>query len=196
MSFLPNVLTVVRILLIFPIGWTLWSGQYITCLCLLIVAGLSDALDGYVARRFDSTSRFGELADPIADKLLAFVVVLGMLVTELLPVWAAMIVIGREFVIIIGALAFRSIVRRLEIDPLLISRINTVVLVVVLCMILAAQTDLPRLSSLTARFVDPVGIYLMVLFTVVSGIAYVYTWSMRLREYLALAESRAESSNP
>ena len=196
MSFLPNLLTVARLLLVVPIGWTLWTGEYKTSLILLIVAGLSDALDGYLARRFNWTSRFGELADPIADKLLAFTVVVLLLSTNLLPMWVAAIVIGREVVILSGATAFRSIVRRLDIEPLLISRINTVVQIVVLAAIIAAQTDVPQLATLTVRFVDPVGMYLMVSFTLVSGIAYVYAWTNRLRAYLALSENRVESSNP
>lgn len=182
--------------MVIPIGWTLWTGQFGTCLVLLIVAGVSDMLDGFIARRFNSTSRFGEVADPIADKLLALVVVSVMLLTGLLPLWASAIIIGREVVILGGAIAFRSIVRRLDIEPLMISRINTSVLIVVLCAIIAAQTDVPQLSSLTARFVDPVGIYLMVLFTVVSGIAYVYAWSVRLKEHLELPEKQAKPTNP
>lgn len=196
MSVLPNTLTVIRILMVLPIGWTLWTGEYGTCLVLLIIAGVSDLLDGFLARRFNSTSRFGEVADPIADKLLALVVVSVMLLTGLLPLWASSIIIGREVVILGGAIAFRSIVQRLDIEPLMISRINTVVLIVVLCAIIAAQTDVPQLASLTARFVDPVGIYLMVLFTLVSGISYVYAWSVRLKEHLALPEEHAKSTNP
>ena len=182
--------------MVIPIGWTLWTGQFGTCLVLLIIAGVSDTLDGFLARRFNSTSRFGEVADPIADKLLALVVVSVMFLTGLLPLWASSIIIGREVVILGGAIAFRSIVRRLDIEPLMISRVNTSVLIVVLCAIIAAQTDVPQLASLTARFVDPVGIYLMVLFTVVSGIAYVYAWSVRLKEHLELPEKQAKSTNP
>ena len=196
MSLLPNTLTVIRILLVLPIGWTLWIGLFETCLVLLIIAGVSDTLDGFLARRFNSTSRFGEVADPIADKLLALVVVSVMLLTGLLPLWASTIIIGREVVILGGAIAFRSIVQRLDIEPLMISRINTSVLIVVLCAIIASQTDVPQLSTLTARFVDPVGVYLMVLFTVVSGVAYVYTWSVRLKEHLAVPEKQPKPTNP
>ena len=195
MSLLPNTLTVIRIITVGPIGWTLWNGQYGICLVLLVIAGLSDLLDGFIARRFNSTSRFGEVADPIADKLLAMVVVSVMLLTELLPLWASAIIIGREVVILGGAIVFRSIVQRLDIEPLMISRINTVVLIVVLCAIIAARTDVPYLASLTAIFVDPFGVYLMVLFTVVSGIAYVYAWSVRLREHLDVPEKHAKSPN-
>ena len=89
MSLLPNTLTVIRILLVLPIGWTLWTGHFEACLLLLVIAGVSDLLDGFVARQFNSISRFGELADPIADKLLALVVVGVMSITGLLPLWAA-----------------------------------------------------------------------------------------------------------
>ena len=194
MRFLPNTLTVIRILLVLPIAWTLWTGAYGTSLILLIIAGVSDALDGFFARRFDSISRFGELVDPIADKLLAMVVVGVMLINGLLPVWAAVVVIGREVVILGGALAFRSVVHRLDIEPLLISRINTSVLIVVLCAILAAHTEVEPLARYMDQFVELVGLYVMVLFAIVSGAAYVYTWSMRLKTHLGMPENSVESS--
>lgn len=193
---LPNALTVLRFLLLLPIGWSLWVGQYELGLVLLIVAGLSDALDGYLARQFNWISRFGELADPIADKLLAVVVVSLLLLTELLPIWVAAIVVGREVVIVGGALAFRSVVRRLDIAPLMISRINTIVQIAVLCLIIASETQVPSLADSAEHFVDFIGLYLMVFFTVVSGIAYVITWSSRLRTYLSTSPDRVESSNP
>ena len=193
---LPNALTVLRFLLLLPIGWSLWLGHYELGLVLLIVAGLSDALDGYLARQFNWVSRFGELADPIADKLLAVVVVSLLLLTELLPIWVAAIVIGREVVIVGGALAFRSVVRRLDIAPLMISRINTIVQIVVLCLIIAAETEVSTLAEAAERFVNLIGLYLMVFFTVLSGIAYVITWSNRLRTYLSTSADRVESSNP
>ena len=196
MSFVPNALTVARFLLVLPIAWTLWTGEFEASLVLLIIAGLSDALDGHLARRFNWTSRFGELADPAADKVLAFTVVMLLLTTGLLPIWAGVIIIGREVVILSGAFAFRSIVRRLDIEPLLISRINTVVQVFVLAAIIASQTEVPYLATLTARFVDPFGLYLMLSFTVVSGVAYVYGWTSRLRTFLAMSENSAKSSNP
>ena len=196
MNLLPNLVTVLRFLLIMPIGWCIWTGEYGVSLLLLVVAGLSDALDGYLARRFNWTSRFGELADPIADKLLAVVVVVMMLITELLPLWVVVIVVGRELVIVSGALAFRSVVHKLDIEPLTISRINTIVQVTVLAFVLAAETELPGIAEMAEQFVRSIGLYLMVIFTVVSGAAYVYTWSSRLRSYLADAQSQVESSNP
>lgn len=196
MSSLPNLLTGLRILLLVPIAWTMWSGHYLPCLIMLIVAGVSDALDGFLARRLDSISRFGELADPIADKLLAFVVVVMMLATGLLPLWLGVIVIAREVVIVSGALAFRSVVKRLDIEPLLISRINTVVQVFVLCTIIAAQTEIAYLAVITSGFVNLVGYYLMAIFAVASGVAYVYGWTVRLQSHLAQLDERTEAADP
>lgn len=196
MKLLPNVVTILRFVLVGPIGWSLLVGEFEICLWLLVVAGLSDALDGFLARRFSWTSRFGELADPIADKLLAVVVVALMLLTDLLPWWVAAIVVGRELVIVSGALAFRSVVHKLDIEPLTISRINTIVQLTVLCFILAAETEIAGLAVFAEQFVEQIGLYLMVLFTVVSGVAYVYTWSSRLRSYLAESQNQVESSNP
>ena len=184
MRSIPNAITVLRLILIVPIGGFLWMGEYGISLICLICAGVSDALDGYLARKLDSISRFGELADPIADKLLVFVVVVVLLVKELLPFWVAIIVIGREIVIVTGAIAFRSIVHELEISPLLISRINTGVQVVVLVLILISHTESVFFGGMAELLVETVGLYLLAFFAVVSGLSYVVAWSGRLKTHL------------
>ena len=67
---IPNILTICRILIIFPTLWLLYFNQYRDALMLLVIAGLSDALDGYLARAFDWKTRLGSILDPIADKIL------------------------------------------------------------------------------------------------------------------------------
>lgn len=195
MRAIPNGLTLLRFVLVVPIGWYLWHGEYGVSLLCMGVAGLSDLLDGYLARRFDSTSRFGELADPVADKVLALVVVLVLLEKDLLPLWIVAVLIGRDLIIVSGALAFRSIVQELEIAPLAISRVYTAVQIGVLLLIMMSQLESFPTAVLAGRFVDPVGLYLMVLFAIVSGGAYVYTWTGRLKSYLANPERQVRSAD-
>ena len=191
MRSIPNIITILRLILIVPIGFFLWVGEYGISLICLICAGVSDALDGYLARKLNSISRFGELADPIADKLLVFVVVLLLLIKELLPLWVALIVMGREIVIVSGALAFRSIVHELEISPLLVSRVNTGVQVVVLVLILISNTDSVLFGGISELLVNEIGLYLLALFAVISGLAYVIAWSGRLRVFLTQTQDEA-----
>ena len=72
---LPNAITVARVLLVLPTAWLLWNAQYPAALVLMTIAGASDAVDGWLARRWRAQSRFGEAFDPLADKLLVAVMV-------------------------------------------------------------------------------------------------------------------------
>lgn len=192
MSWLPNAITTCRLVLVLPIGIFLWIGEYGLSFLCLVIAGLSDALDGYLARKLNSISRFGELADPIADKLVVFVVVLLLLFKELLPFWVAAIVVGREIVIVTGALAFRQIVHELEISPLYISRVNTFVQVVILMLILISQTEIGSYAKMIDTFINEIGLLLLVGFAIASGLAYVVIWSMRVRDYLSKSQDQVE----
>ena len=70
MSQIPNAISVGRIILVVPTAWCLWTGQYVDALVLMAIAGASDAVDGWLARRFNWSSQFGAAIDPLADKFL------------------------------------------------------------------------------------------------------------------------------
>ena len=91
MSQLPNVITVLRILLVIPTGWLLLETRYVEALGLMAVAGASDALDGWMARRFGWMSQFGAAMDPVADKLLVAVTFIIFTVQGYIPIWVAAI---------------------------------------------------------------------------------------------------------
>ena len=67
LALVPNVITVVRIVLVLPTAWLLWEARYVEALILTAVAGASDAVDGWIARRFDAVSQFGAALDPVTD---------------------------------------------------------------------------------------------------------------------------------
>ena len=104
---LPNVITVVRIGMVVPTAWLLWDGDYVAALILTGVAGASDAADGWLARRLDAVSQFGAALDPVADKLLIAVIFIIFAIQGHLPVWLAVIVLGRDAVIMTGAGVYR-----------------------------------------------------------------------------------------
>ena len=96
LKYIPNMICVVRILLVAPIVTYLAEERYGLALILILIAGLSDALDGYLARRFDWRTRLGGLLDPAADKLLMFSVFVTLTWMGWVPVWFTAIVVGRD----------------------------------------------------------------------------------------------------
>lgn len=171
---IPNLITVARLLLVAPIVWSLLTGQYGLALVLFVVAGLSDALDGFLAKTFHWTSRLGGLLDPIADKLLLVSCYLALTWQALLPVWLTALVIGRDVVILAGAILYNALVERVEAAPSVISKINTLsqlLLVVAVLFNYGAQL-LP--TGWLALMIQ--GVFAT---TLLSGADYVWTWGWR-----------------
>ena len=187
---LPNVITLVRFALIFPTAWFIWNENYAEALILMLIAGLSDGLDGALARGYRWTSKFGEMADPLADKVLVGAVFVLLTIQGHIPIWVALIVIGRDLVIVCGALTFRQLFGALEIDPTLVSKINTGLQVTVLVLTLIDLSEMEYLAGLAGMLVNPAGMWLVAGFSLVSGLDYVVTWSRR-----AIRERRRPDAN-
>jgi cardiolipin synthase len=100
LRWIPNAISILRILLILPILELILRGQYNVALLLFVIAGFSDGVDGYLAVRFNWQSRLGGLLDPVADKLLVAGMFITLAYTGLIPVWLAAIVIGRDVIIV------------------------------------------------------------------------------------------------
>ncbi|MBU0655317.1 MAG: CDP-alcohol phosphatidyltransferase family protein [Gammaproteobacteria bacterium] len=168
---IPNIITVVRILSIAPICWLLWKESYALALVLLLLAGLSDALDGFLARRYGWFTRLGAMLDPVADKLFVVSVFIVFGLKGSLPWWLVVLVIGRDVVIVLGAIAYKLVRGRLEMRPLLISKLNTGLQIFLLAMTLFHVA----LYSLPGWFNHGLQ-WLVAVTTCLSGIAYVYLW--------------------
>ena len=179
LSQLPNIITVVRILLVVPTGWLLWEACYVESLVLMAVAGASDALDGWLARRFNWHSRFGAAMDPVADKLLVAAMFLIFTLQGHIPVWVAVIVLGRDAIIMTGAGAYRLFFEPIQFAPTLVSKANTATQIIMLLMLLLGLCEFGRLSELSLQLVDPYFFYFLALLGLVSGVDYVRTWGRK-----------------
>ena len=126
LKYIPNTICVIRIILVWPIVQYLLEERYGLALVLILIAGLSDALDGYLARRFDWRTRLGGLLDPAADKLLMFSVFVTLTWMGWVPVWFTVIVVGRDVIIILGTLVYQLLVAPLHGEPTRASKLNTV----------------------------------------------------------------------
>ena len=175
---IPNLITAARILLVFPIVSLLLVGRLDWALALFIVAGVSDAVDGFLAKYFGWQSRLGSYLDPLADKLLLIssYVVLGWL--GLLPLWLAVLVVLRDLVIFTGAVAYYFLLRPFEGQPILISKLNTLLQLLLVFVVLLSHGLTPIPDAVIAALIGLVG-----LTTLASGAQYVYVWGTRyLRE--------------
>ncbi len=171
---IPNLITVIRILLIVPMVIGLVHRKLETVLILFAAAAASDALDGFLARRFGWQSVLGSILDPIADKLLLATLFITLAVLQLLPVWLMAAALARDVIIVAGAAAYRFFIGPLTAEPSLVSKFNTVCQAsFVLCVIARAEFSWPP-SSVEAALGA-----LAFATTVVSGIDYVMTYGRR-----------------
>jgi len=106
LSNIPNLITLLRFVLVIPISISIYKGNHFFALSLFIVAGLSDWLDGYLSRRFDWESEFGQIADPLADKFLIIATLLALAFSGKLPLWFVYILLSRDALILIGAILY------------------------------------------------------------------------------------------
>jgi cardiolipin synthase len=171
---LPNLICLLRIGLIWPVVTSLYRGQYLLTLGLFLLAALSDGLDGYLAKRFNWTSALGKILDPLADKLLLVAVFMVATWIGLVPRWLTIAAVTRDFLIGLGAIAFRIGWGPLRGRPTYASKVNTLLqLLYVLLVMLRAACALPPQAVLDA-------LALITLLTIlISGFGYVRLFTAR-----------------
>ena len=167
----PNLITIGRILLVPLTVWLIISGAYGLAFLAFVAAGVSDGVDGYIARRWDARTELGAYLDPVADKalLVSVYVTLGLL--KDLPAWLVILVVSRD-VLIIGAIILSWVLDQpVAMRPVMLSKVNTaaqIFLVVALLGALAASFDLGYLLV--------GGSAAVALLTAASGAQYLYEW--------------------
>lgn len=173
-SQLPNTITVIRLLLVPVFILSMKYHRYDYALAIFCIAGISDGVDGFLARRFRLESHLGGILDPVADKLLMVSTYVTLTVLGLLPFWLTLLVVSRDFLIIGGFLAYTATGETLKVVPTLSSKINTVVQILLVLGVLSNQViglDLGLLVELL--------VYTVAVTTVVSGAHYYWLWVMK-----------------
>lgn len=171
---LPNSLTILRILLI-PvfIGFLLYE-RYEYSLAVLLLAGLTDGLDGTIARVANQRTRLGAYLDPVADKLLLTSGFVTLSVLHLVPSWIAIVVVSRDMMLMTGTLLARLTESQLDISPTLLGKGTTLVQLSYLILVVVLTS-----RQMDLRLIQPL-LYLMVCVTVMSGFHYLYRGFTRL----------------
>ncbi|WP_417423902.1 CDP-alcohol phosphatidyltransferase family protein [Hoeflea sp.] len=168
---LPNFITIARFIMVPVIILAMINGQMVTAFVLFLLAGVSDALDGFIARRFSQKSELGRWLDPAADKflLVSVFVVLGWL--GVLPAWLVILVVFRDGLIVAAVVLSSLMENPVTMRPLLVSKANTTAQIILVGLVLG---DLAGLAELDAVLYW--ANYAVAGLTIASASAYLVTW--------------------
>lgn len=178
----PNVICVMRMALAVPIVWLLAEGQYALTLVLFGIAGVSDILDGYLAKTFNWTTELGKVLDPVADKLLLVSVFITLTLLGLIPLWLAAVAVARDVIIGVGAWVYLAMFGPLEGRPTMPSKLNTLVQLLFVIAVIG-RAGYPVVPE---WLIVAMGAMVFVT-TVVSGADYIVTY---VRKAIAVSRSR------
>ena len=173
-----NWITVFRVLLVPFFIISLLYGKFILSLWLFCIAGITDGIDGYIARSWGLKTELGSYLDPLADKLLlvSSFIVFSLKYPEIIPVWLTVLVISKDFIIIIGVIILHFVITQPRIEPSVAGKMTTAVqILLIFSAILSKTSDTSFLLSLMDIF-----IYVAAVLTVVAGIQYVFKGAAQL----------------
>ena len=173
----PNIITIGRILLVPVIIWLLISGDFGWALVTFLAAGVSDGIDGYLARRFASQTELGAYLDPLADKLLLVSVYASLGIIKVLPAWLVLLVITRDLLIVAGVLLAWMMKQPFIMKPRPISKLNTAVQIAFIALVL----------TIYATDISPVGLIqfgtiIVAILTIASGAYYMRDWLLHTKQ--------------
>ena len=135
-SNIPNVLTVLRLLSVYPLVIFILEEQFFLALGIFLLAGISDFLDGFLARKFLWQSRFGQIADPVADKTLVVATIISLGSIDLIENWFMFMVLGRDLLIIVGVVLANYLISDYQVAPNYLGKLNTTFLLLLVGIIL------------------------------------------------------------
>ena len=168
---LPNLITLARLVSVPVAIWLVLGGMYAAAFWIFVAAGLSDAIDGYIAKRFDLRTPLGAVLDPAADKALLTGLYVTLFLAGHLPGWLVSLVVLRDGLIVLGYLALRTRVKPNDLGPLFISKVNTLMQIALVGCVLA------RLGAgIEAGWETLLLISAAAATTVLSGLSYLVRW--------------------
>lgn len=169
---IPNLITLARILLVPIVVWAIATpGAMWIAFLLFLAAGVSDAIDGFLAKRFHMTTVLGAYLDPLADKALIVSIYLTLGINNLIPRWLVILVVSRDILIVGGIMLAWVIGNPLTIKPLVVSKLNTAAQIVFACVVLGSIGLDYEVPTLTVVLMG-----LVAILTTLSVAAYVVEW--------------------
>ncbi len=174
LSPLPNLITLARLALVPVLILVLRDRDYGVALAVFVAAGISDALDGYIAKRFHLVTHFGAVLDPLADKALLLGAYVMLTLLGHVPFWLMLTVASRDVLIVGGYLVYTSLHGTVQMQPTHLSKFNTFAQIVLVVLILAHEA----LGWAVPVLIEGM-VWLVAATTVASGAHYVWVWGVR-----------------
>lgn len=171
---IPNYITVARMLCVVPLVWVLMVESYGWALVIALTAGITDAVDGFLARHFGWRSELGGILDPLADKTLLAAAFVVLTTQGHLPVWLLALVLGRDLLIVIGGVSYHYAVAPVKADPTLVSKLNTCLQIALVLLVLVALSVWPAAADWQNWLVAATAAS-----SLYSGAEYVIVWGYR-----------------
>ena len=168
---IPNIITLGRIILVPIIVWAIVSSQMEIAFAIFVIAGVSDAVDGFLAKRFNMTSELGALLDPLADKALLVSIYISLGVWGEIPRWLVILVVSRDIMIVSAVIVSWLFDKPVAMKPLMVSKLNTVVQVAFAALVLASLA-----FNFNSRPYDLILMGFVTVFTLVSVSLYLVEW--------------------
>lgn len=184
---IPNAITIMRLILVPVLLLLLNRGEYGWALLIFAIAGISDGLDGYLARKYKLESQFGGFLDPVADKVLMIGTYVSLVMLGLLPLWLVLLVVARDFLIVGFIMMLLAIGDSIRPAPSIYSKINTVVQILLVVFLLIYKAFAPALG-LVVDFL----MYALVVTTLVSTVNYYWVWVV---QRMGKNETETENEN-
>jgi len=168
---LPNLITIARILMVPVVVWAIASREMQIAFLLFLAAGVSDAVDGFLAKNLGMASELGAHLDPLADKTLIVSIYVSLGITEAIPRWLVILVVSRDILIIGGVMLAWFLGQPMTVKPLLVSKLNTAAQIVFACLVLAALA-----FGFDAEIAETALMWLVATLTLISVGFYVREW--------------------
>ena len=137
---IPNLITLARILAVPVILWAITSGEMRIAFALFLAAGLSDLIDGYLAKRFGMATELGAYLDPLADKAMIISIYVALGIVEAIPRWLVILVVSRDIMIVSAVILSWLVDKPVKLKPIAVSKLNTVAQIVYATVVLASLT--------------------------------------------------------
>jgi cardiolipin synthase (CMP-forming) len=168
---LPNAITIARILAVPLMIWLIVSGDYLAAFWIFVLAGISDGVDGFIAKRFGLQTELGAYLDPLADKLLLVSIFVSLGMLRVLPTWVVILVVSRDILIVGGVLLSKMINQPVRVQPMFLSKLNTATQIALAGIVLAVLG-----FDLQTDGIVVFGSALVAALTIASGAQYVLQW--------------------
>jgi len=178
----PNTITLLRLFMVPLLIFELKNENYQMALLVFLVAGVSDALDGYIAKKFNFVSNFGAVLDPAADKLLLVSAYIMLSIIGQMPFWLVLIVVSRDLFIVGGYMVVTSLMGAVSMSPSKLSKFNTFMQIL---LVVAILTD--KAAGLDSQKILTGLIYIVSATTIASGVHYFWLWIVK-KEIVTLEE--------